>query len=118
MRLMKRNTTAFEYQANLGEQEVLENGLHAGHAEPVYDTPVRYRGNISVPSGEATDNLFGINTNYTHVLLMDKPDADIREDGLVIWNGDEYDVKAVRRSLNVLSVALRKRTRNRRTDGD
>lgn len=118
MRLMKRNTTVFEYQANLGEQEVLENGLHTGHQEVVYDAPVRYRGNISVPSGEATDNLFGINTNYTHVLLMDNPDADIREDGLITWKGVQYDVKAVRQSLNVLAVALRKRTQNRRTDGD
>lgn len=117
MRLMKRNTTVFEYQANLGEQEVTEDGLHTGRAEVQYAAPVRYRGNISVPSGEATYNLFGINTNYTHVLLMDDPDADIREDGLVIWKGVQYDVKAVRQSLNVLAVALRKRTQNR-TGGD
>lgn len=117
MRLLKRNTTAFEYRAYLRSEDVLVNGLHTGNVKPVYDGPVQYRGNISAPSGFATDNLFGINTQYTHVLLMSDMNADIKEEGLVIWKEDEYDVQAVRPTMNVLAVALRKRTKNHAPEG-
>lgn len=112
MKLLRRNTTQFQYRALTGEEETLKNGLHTGNMKPIYADPVTYRGNISAPSGFATDNLFGVNTQYTHVLVMDKPDADISEDGLIDWKDDVYEVKAVRPSLNVLSVALKKRTAN------
>lgn len=118
MKLLKRNTTVFSYRKFLGEQEVLKNGHHTGNYEPTYDDPVQYRGNISAPSGFATDQLFGINTKYTHVLLMDKPDADIEETGLIDWKGAVYEIKAVRPSLNVLAVALKKRTVNNADDAD
>lgn len=112
MRLLRRNTTTFEYRANLGEQEILLNGMHTGNYGITYADPVRYRGNISAPSGFATDNLFGVNTQYTHVLVMDKPDVDIMEDGLIDWKGAVYEVKAVRPSINQVSIALKKRTAN------
>lgn len=117
MRVLRRNTTVFEYQACIGKEEKLVNGLHTGNTVPVYDSPVSYRGHISPPSGIASDNLFGVNTQYTHVLIMDDPDADIQEDGLVTWKGNEYDVQAVRPSFNLLSVALRKRTKNHAPEG-
>ena len=119
MRLQRRNTTAFEYRANLGEQETLVDGMHTGDYGITYAAPVRYRGNISAPSGFATDNLFGVNTKYTHVLLLDNPNADIQEDGLIDWKGATYEIKAVRPSINVLAVALKKRTANNaEPDGD
>lgn len=110
MRLQRRNTTLFTYRANLGEQETLVDGKHTGDPNVIYAAPVTYRGNISSPSGMATDNLFGLNTPYTHVLLLDNPDADIQEDGLIDWKSATYEIKAVRPSLNVLAVALKKQT--------
>lgn len=118
MKLQRRNTVLFQYKPVTGQEERLLNGMHTGNYDPVYGDPVMYRGNISVPSGFATDNLFGVNTQYTHVLVMDKPDADIAESGLIEWNGDKYDVEAVRKSINVLSVALKKRTANHAADGE
>ena len=112
MRILRRDSTTFEYLAYLRKEEVLRNGLHTGNTKAVYDDPVQYRGDISIPSGAVSDNLFGINTQYTHVLLMDNPDADIREEGLIVWKGCEYDIQAVRPSMNVLAVALKKRTVN------
>ena len=119
MRLLKRNTVSFDYRKYLGEQEILKNGHHTGNYAPAYSDPIQYRGNISAPSGFATDQLFGINTQYTHVLLMDKPDADIEESGLIEWKDAIYEIKAVRPSLNVLAVALKKQTANHveETDG-
>ena len=112
MRLLRRNTVVFQYRARTGEEEVLDGEMHTGNFNPTYAEPVQYRGNISPPSGFATDNLFGINTEYTHILVMDKLNAGIAEDGLVEWNGDTYEVKSVRKSLNVLAVALKQTTKN------
>lgn len=117
MRLLRRNTTVFWYRPFVRSDEKLLNGRHTGTYEPVYGDPIQYRGNISAPSGSVSENLFGQNIQYTHVLLMDDPDADIREDGLVEWKNGEYEIRAVRPSINVLAVALRKRTKDH-TDGD
>jgi len=119
MKLLRRNTTLFEYRAYTGQEEALKDGMHTGNWKAAYAEPVRYRGNISAPSGYVTDNLFGQNTQYTHVLVMDRPDPGIREDGLIDWQGEVYEVRAVRPSLNSTTIALRKRTRNHApADGD
>lgn len=109
MRLLKRNETEFTYTGYEGKTEILKDGKHTGKFTVSYAEPVTYTGNISVPSGQDLQQLFGIETRYTHVLLMDNPDADINESGLIQWKGSVYEIKAVRPSLNVLAVALRKR---------
>lgn len=110
MRILKRNAIEFTYTPCNGKTEILKDGKHTGKYEVSYGNPEDYVGNISTPSGQSQQTLFGINTVYTHVLLMDNPDADIQEDGLIQWKGNVYEVKAVRPSLNVLAVALKKRT--------
>lgn len=113
MRLLKRNCTEFEYYAYTGlDSDEDENGLHTGVWKPVYEDPVTYKGNISVPSGTAVQAFDGIETRYTHVLLMDDPAADIKETGYIVWKDDAYDINAVRPSINVLSIALEKRLKN------
>ena len=108
MKLLKRNETEFTYTACAGKVERLNNGKHTGKFDLTYADPVPYSGNISTPSGQAQQTLFGIETVYSHVLLMDDPTADISEDGLIQWKGYEYVIKAVRPSLNVLAVAIQK----------
>ena len=110
MRILRRNSSVVRYRAYQAQSEVLKDGKHTGNYTLTYADPVKYRGTMSVANGMATDNLFGINTPYTHVLVMDKPDADIKEAGLIEWQGVLYEITAVRKSLNVLSVALRQRT--------
>ena len=112
MRILRRNSTTFEYRPLASKQETMLNGLHTGNMKPVYGDPVLYHGHISAPSGFATDNLFGVNTQYTHVLLMSDMNADIREEGIITWKENDYDIQAVRPTLNVLAVALKKRTVN------
>lgn len=112
-RLQKINMTQFEYRAYRGKQERLTpEGRHTGEPELIYDDPVAYEGNISVNYGYAAQKAFGLDTNYTHVLIMEDPDADIKEEGLIDWNGDTYEIRSVVPSLNYLSVSLRKRTKN------
>lgn len=111
MKLVKRNCTEFQYYAYTGLYTDLdENGLHTGVPRPLYAAPVTYVGNISSPSGAAVQAYDGIDIRYTHSLVMDNPNADIRETGYIVWQGKPYDITAVRPSLNVLSVALYQRT--------
>lgn len=117
MKLLRRNTTKFVYYPNVGETSDVVNGIHTGEFKPIYGNPVYYRGNISAPVGNATDNLFGINLHYTHVLLMDDVKADIKEDGLIEWKNDMYEIKAVSPTINVLAIALKKQTKNHAEGG-
>lgn len=111
MRLLRRNMTKFEYLPPENEASDLnEDGEHTGEFHPVYGEPVTYRGNISAPNGQTQQQFYGEDIRYTHTLLMHDPKADIREHGLIRWRGETYDIQAVRPSLNVLSVALRRQT--------
>lgn len=110
MRLQKRNTVPFLYRECVGEEEIIVDGLHTGNTHAIYGEPVAYRGNISAPSGSTVNQLFGITTPYSHVLVMDKPKANIKEDGIIEYGSAKYEIKAVRPSLNVLTIALRKQT--------
>lgn len=112
MRLLKRNTKEFEYLPNTGETSgINDDGDHTGEYRPVYGEPVTYRGNISVPSGHTQHQFFGEDIRYTHILVMDNPDVAIDEFGVIRYNGDLYDITAVRPSLNAVSIAIRKRTK-------
>jgi len=118
MRLLHRNLKEFEYLPWLGtETDLNEDGEHTGEYRPVnYGEPVKYRGNISMPSSRTNQMFYGMDIRYTHVLVMDDPDADIQETGLIRWKGHLYDIKAVRPSLNLLSIALRRQTEDHADD--
>lgn len=110
---LRRNETDFEYLPPDGEgTDLNEDGEHTGEFDPQHSEPVPCRGNISMPNGFISQNFFGTDTRYTHVLVMDDPDADISELGMIRWKGDLYAIKAVRPSLNSLSAALQKKTVN------
>ena len=119
MHNLRRNETSFEYLPPDGETSDLnENGEHTGEFYQVHSEPIAYSGSISTPSGMISQNFFGTDTRYTHVLVMDDPDADISELGMIRWKGNLYEIRAVRPSINTLSVALRKKTANNAESGD
>lgn len=112
MKLLRRNCSDFTYRPFIGETDLDDDGYHTGEFHPSYGNPVRYRGNISSPVGYASQAMFGTETRYTHVLLMDDPAVKIDELGIVEWHDNKYAVTAVRPSLNVLAVALQQLTAN------
>ena len=113
MKLLRRNSTEFEYLPYTGlSSDLNEDEEHTGEFHPVYDSPVTYRGNISSPSGYTNQMFYGTDIRYTHVLVMDNPHAEIQETGLIRWKGNLYDIRAVRPSINGLSVALRRQTKD------
>ena len=111
MKCLRRNMTEFEYLPPNGEtSDVNEAGEYTGEFYPVHSDPVTMRGNISMPNGNISQEFFGTDTRYTHVLVMDNPDSDISELGMIRWKENLYEIRAVRPSLNTLNVALRRKT--------
>lgn len=116
MKTVRRNEKKFEYFAYTGlTSDVNEDGLHTGVPKPVYDDPVEYRGVISAPSGQTAQAFDGLDIRYTHVLIMDNPNVGIKEDGIIRYKGELYFIKAALPSLNVMNIALKRRTKD---DGD
>lgn len=113
MKLLKRNLTEFEYLPYTGESDIdPDTGLHTGEPVPQYGEPIPLEGNISTPSQLVNPTFYGEDIRYTHTLVMEPPEEEIDEYGLIFWQGDTYEIRAVRPSLNVLALALRKRTKD------
>jgi len=107
----KRNTKEFEYLPLESKgNDIDEFGDHTGEPDLVYGDPVTYHGSISAPNGYVNPTFYGRDIRYTHTLIMTNMNADIKEDGIVIYKGEKYEVRAVAPSLNVLNIALRKLT--------
>jgi hypothetical protein len=116
MKCLKRNMTKFEYLPHTGlETDVNEDGEHTGEFHPQYGNAVEKEGNISSPSGQTSQQFYGQDIRYTHTLVMDDPNVDFNELGLIRWNGELYNIVAIRPSLNAVSIALRKQTMNHAT---
>lgn len=108
MKLLRRHLSQFEYRAYLGKQEILDEGRHTGKYEVRYADPKIYRGSFDLPNGYSQYMFAGISPDYTHVLLVENPNADIAEDGLIDWKGGTYKILQVRPSYNLMSIALKK----------
>lgn len=118
MKLLLRNMTDFEYLPYSGvDSDINDEGEHTGEFHHVYGDPVPMRGNISSPSGHTNQTFYGEDIRYTHTLVMDDPNAEMDEHGLIRWQNQLYDITAIRPTLNVLSVALKRHTKDY-ADGD
>lgn len=103
--------TTFEYLPYDGtETDLNEDGEHTGEFHPAYGDPIPFRGTITDPSGRVNQTFYGQDIRYTHTLILDNPKAEIREGGIIRWNGYLYDIQAVRPSLNFMTIALRRQT--------
>lgn len=119
MQLLRRNLKEMEYIPYEGESDIDPNtGLHTGEPVPSYGEPIPFEGNISTPSGYVNPTFYGEDIRYTHTLTMDPTDEfEPDEYGLIQYDGDTYAIRAVRESLNYLTLALQKQTVNH-AEGD
>ena len=122
MRCMVRNKSKFYYASYIGETEIKdEYGNATGEYEISYSNPVEYSGNVSAAQGEMPSRQFGESESYDKVIVLDDRNATINEhsilwvDTLPYLNEDgttdtphDYIVKKVARSLNGVSIAIRK----------
>lgn len=122
MRCMIRNKSKFHYASYITETEIIdEYGNHTGEYEVEYGNPIESKGNISAAQGEMQSRQFGESESYDKVIVLDDRNATINEHS-ILWvdthprlNADgttdtphDYIVKKVARSLNGVSIAIRK----------
>ena len=122
MRCMVRNKAKFYYASYLGEIEIInEDGFDTGEYEITYTNPKAINGNISAAQGEMQSRQFGESESYDKVIVLDDINAPINEHS-ILWvdtlphlNEDgttntphDYIVRKVAKSLNGLSIAIRK----------
>lgn len=130
MRCLLRNKVRFFYALYDKKEEILdEYGNMTGEYAVTHGNPVECYGNISAARGEMATCQFGENEAYDKILVLDNASPKIDE-YTVLWidtipklNKDgtlrknsvgevdtpyDYIVKKVARSLNSVSIAIRK----------
>ena len=122
MRCMVRNKSKFYYASYIGETEIIdEYGNKTGEYEVSYGNPTVNFGNVSAAQGEMQSRQFGESESYDKVIVLDDRNAEIDEHS-ILWvdtlphlNEDgstdtphDYTVKKVARSINGVSIAIRK----------
>ena len=120
MRCMERNKREFAYCLFKGEQLVVDSdGYETGEKTVVYTYPVTFRANISPATGRTSVEQFGNSLQYDNVIVTDDLTCPIDEHSvLFVDKSPEFDedgtplfdyvVKKVARSLNSISIAVRK----------
>lgn len=90
------------------------NGYYTGESSITYSAPVSAWGNISAARGEASVEQFGQDVAYDKIIVSCDTDLPIT-DTTIIWIDNnpqtqphDYIVKKVAKSLNVISIAIRK----------
>ena len=116
MRTLKRNKQKIWYATYLGYEDQMEDGLYTGDLVPTYSDPVMLMANVNPASGRTGIEPFGVDTNYTHLMVTDELNLPIDELS-VIWFGREpevdgspvapnFRVTRVAKSLNSVTYAL------------
>ena len=131
MRTLRRNKTKLWYALyNDKEPTYLtdENGdiiyqdvdgelvpTEVGYNEPHYSEAIPFKGYIQFKGGEAESRVYGVNTDYSHILIMRKGEIPIDETSLIFLSEPEtvteenadYHVTRVAESLNHVTYLLR-----------
>lgn len=130
MRCLHRNKVRFFYALYDKKEGIIdEYGNMTGEYAVTHGNPVECYGNISAARGEMATCQFGENEAYDRILVLDNASPKIDEytvlwidtipklnkDGTLRKNSDgevdtpyDYIVKKVARSLNSVSIAIRK----------
>ena len=130
MKTMVRNKSEFYYALYKEKvQKTDEYGNVTGEYEIIRENPVKFSANISAAKGETSTRQFGESESYDKVIVIDNnspaideytvlwidtiPDLD--ETGALATNSKgevltphDYIVKKVAKSLNSMSIAIRK----------
>ena len=110
MKGLERNKREFRYAVPTGRKEPIvdKQGNLTGEYASGYSEPVVWRGNISAGSGEVEAAPFGSEITYDRIIVLAGEIPPIDENCKVWFDGQQYIVKAVAKSLNGVSIAIRK----------
>ena len=120
MKTLNRNKRSF-YYCLFSDTEAIEDeyGNETGEPRVVYGEPVKMLANISQATGQSNTEQFGNLENYDKVLVTDDLNCPIDENSVLFidkepeysLDGDpmyDYTVRRVAKSLNSVSIAVRK----------
>lgn len=116
MRSLGRNKQTFYYALYTGKSEIIDEfGNNTGQYVATYTEPAEYRANISPARGTSDLEQFGINSNYTKVIVtsdMECPFTETTRLWIGIPSTESYNYVVVQRaeSLNSISFAIREVT--------
>jgi hypothetical protein len=122
MRGMVRNKSKFYYASYIGKTEIIdEYGNATGEYAVSHGKPTECFGNVSAAQGEVQSRQFGESESYDKVIVLDDRNTPIDEyailwvDTLPKLNEDgttdtppDYTIRKVARSLNGVSIAIKK----------
>lgn len=113
MRTLKRNQQNVHYALYVGKTEKIDsNGYRTGQYVTEYTEPTLLKAVISANRGEASQEMFGINTNYSRTMITEDMRCPIDENS-IIWidkpteKPHNYVVVQVAKGLNSIAYALR-----------
>lgn len=125
MRSLQRNQQTIYYRlysdsvTPITETDEWGNTLDTGQSAVGYGDPVEMKANVSPATGSAQIAQFGTLENYDKVIVTAWTDCPIREDSVLYidtvpvktngeWSKHDYIVTRVAKSLNGISIAVRK----------
>ena len=127
MKTLKRNQRKFYYCLYSSESTVYdEYGNETGEPKVIYAAPVEMYANISQATGQTNIEQFGNLENYDKVIVTDDMECPIDEHSVLFIDKEpefnevtvgqtttyepvyDYTVKRVAKSLNSISIAIRK----------
>lgn len=113
MHCLNRNKTKIFYALFTGEVENTNSeGNYTGERSLTYGTPVAFYANVSAARGTADVEQFGINADYTKVIVTCDMSCPIKEDSIIwidkpVTERHNYAVTQIARSLNSISIAVK-----------
>lgn len=108
MRNLQRNKKVLTYKLYLGKGEIVDKyGDPTGDYKESYTEPEEFVAYVTPNTGSTAYNFFGLDTNYSHMVITSNMECPIKEDSLVTYEGNEYVVVKRAKSLNQIVLAIR-----------
>lgn len=109
MRCLRRNKRKFSYALYTGNTMAQDaDGNLTGELTKTYSDPVTAWGNVSAGTGSAAAEIFGDSVRYDRVIVLDNTKFPVTETSKVWIDGELYIVTRVAKSINSVSIAVRK----------
>ena len=118
MKLLKRNLQTIYYKLYEGVSEITDDdGFETGEKELTYSQIFSIKANVNKTTGSVAHEQFGLVDDYDKVVLIDDVSLPITEETIFSLDSSSenseditfnYRVKRISKSLNVLSIALKK----------
>ena len=114
MKTLRRNQTLIKYATFKERAEILDaNNYRTGQFTNTYNEQVSLYAYVSAARGETSQDMVGVNANYTKTIIVDDVNCPIDEK-TILWVDDltsaahDYIVVQKAKSLNSISYAIRK----------